>query len=116
MSEKIKLPTGKEIEVSETNKVSDGFHTFGELYDHRFALFSALSAALPKLAWKSRLHDDGTMWEGWFVCGVNLPSGQVRYHYSMSNWEKLHSKEIANSPAWDGKSDEIKNLLEFAEK
>ena len=30
----------------DTNLISDGYHTFGELYDHRFALFLARLATL----------------------------------------------------------------------
>jgi hypothetical protein len=52
--------------------VSDGYHTFAELYQHRFALFLALCRAL-EMGWKSRLHADGTMYPGWFIAGIELP-------------------------------------------
>ena len=60
--------------------VSDGYHTFKELYDHRIALFVALITALMqqeyhpanKTCWKSKKHSDGTMLDGWFIAGIGL--------------------------------------------
>jgi len=46
-----------------TDAVSDGFHTFGELYRHRAALFSVICNVFKEKAWKSRLHSDGTMFD-----------------------------------------------------
>jgi hypothetical protein len=45
-------------------KVSDGFHIFDDLFEHRTTLFIKLMNSYPELSWKSRLHDDGTMFEG----------------------------------------------------
>ena len=43
--------------------VSDGYHCFGELYEHRMTLFAVIVKQNKSRAWKSKQHDDGTMFE-----------------------------------------------------
>lgn len=83
--------------------ISDGYHTFGELYDHRTKLFAALVNSLPSiLTWKSKLHADGTMYDGMFIAGIDTGYGQATYHCEMGYWDLFHCKEIDNAPTWDG--------------
>ncbi len=72
-----------------TGQISDGYHTFDELYDHRYTLYVALMLSHPELSWRTLLHDDGTSFDGWFVAGMSLPTGDVSYHLPMSFWDKL---------------------------
>lgn len=99
--------------------VSDGYHTFGELYDHRFALFCLLSALMPMFAWRSKKHHDGTMFEGgYFVCGLNFPSGSITYHYKLERWDKLnHVQTLDLAPKWDGhdSKDVIQRIHRYAD-
>lgn len=37
-----------------TKEISDGHHTFGELYRHRIILFCTLCNLLPEISWKSK--------------------------------------------------------------
>jgi len=37
-----------------TKEISDGHHTFGELYRHRITLFCTLCNLLPEISWKSK--------------------------------------------------------------
>ena len=37
-----------------TKDISDGYHTFQELYEHRIILFSALCNVYPDISWKSK--------------------------------------------------------------
>lgn len=63
--------------------VSDGHHTFNELYDHRAKLFLALCRAYPWTAWRSKKrHDNETdpMFDSMFIVGINTPDGPVTYH------------------------------------
>jgi len=83
-----------------TGETSDGYHTFNELYEHRHALFSALCKFTD--SWKSKLHSDGTMFDGWFIAGINTPAGQATYHLPMSWWDCVHAKELEQAPDWDG--------------
>ena len=89
----------------ECGKVSDGHHTFDELYDHRNILFLRLMKAMPKLAWFSRLHADGSGYEGWFIVGLNLPTGVVTYNVHDRMWDyalTTDAKQLERAPEWDG--------------
>lgn len=91
-----------EMENEITGETSDGYHTFDELYQHRYALFAALAHTYGDKSWKSQKHQDGTMWDGWFVAGIELPTGQITYHLPVSVWMKFPAQEIERAPAWDG--------------
>lgn len=91
----------------DTDQISDGYHTFGELYAHRSALFIALMATHPKLSWYSLGHDDGTpMYSGMFIAGMDLPTGQVTYHLMMDPWwgmlQQLPIAQLSVARPWDG--------------
>lgn len=82
---------------------SDGYHTFNELYHHRAVLFSKIVEFAKEAAWKSRLHAEGTMFEGYFIVGVETPDGQATYHYKIDPyWEMFDCKEVERAPIWDG--------------
>lgn len=89
-------------------QISDGYHTFNELYEHRAALFIALMMSHPDLAWVADRHDDGSMFDGFFIVGMDLPTGQVTYHLKRDPWFGIIDKcsaEIrwtAFAPLWDG--------------
>ena len=92
-----------------TNKISDGYHTFGELYEHRITLYIALCRKLEKgRVWRSRAHSDGSIWEGWFVLGIGDKSGeQITYHLPMSKWQETDFAEtLDKSPDYDGHTSE----------
>ena len=102
MSNELRLPC-------DVGDVSDGFHTFNELYDHRQTLFVALANRVSTKAWKSRLHADGTMFEGpedWFIAGLRLPSGDITYHLEGRFWDLLRVEELECAPEWDGHTPE----------
>jgi len=93
----------------DTNQISDGYHTFGELYDHRIALFIMLCKFMQLFdreydIWKSKLHHDGTGYDGWFIMGIGQQKGgQISYHLPMSQWDKTYFvKELDTAPEWDG--------------
>lgn len=90
----------KEESLSE---LSDGYHTFDELYHHRAVLFAVLCSKFKSKAWKSKLHDDGTMYEGMFIVGINTPMGQATYHYDIDPyWDMFNIKERKKAPKFDG--------------
>lgn len=86
-----------------TGKISDGYHTFDELYEHRIALFLALCRQIPANVWRSRLHDDGSYFDGWFLLGINKQKGkQITYHLPNSKWDETNFAEtLEKSPEWD---------------
>lgn len=87
------------IKVGEIN---DGYHTFNELYDHRMILFSVICNTYKDKAWKSWLHEDGTMFDNYFIVGITTPKGDYSYHYHKDHWDKFNVKELKNAPKWDG--------------
>jgi hypothetical protein len=115
----------------ETNDISDGYHTFGELYEHRIALFIALVNRIYKdygsvvlaavggdmIPWKSKQHHDGTMFDGeWFIAGIGTTKGhQISYHLPLKYWDKLRCVAYDKAPVWDGHTpaDVVERLLEL---
>lgn len=98
-----------QIEIpGDVQDVSDGYHSFRELYQHRCTLFAALCQAYASRAWRAKLHHDGTGFDGWFIAGlaVPLPGGDkhITYHLPMSDWhlfdDVYDTRERA--PEWDG--------------
>ena len=82
--------------------ISDGYHTFEELYYHRMILFSLLCKAHKDKAWKSKQHHDGTMFDGDFIVGICTPEGQYTYHYDLGYWDEFDVKELDCAPEYDG--------------
>lgn len=86
-------------------EVSDGYHTFNELYYYRMLYNAAFFNLLPK-DWvhKSKRHHTGEecFGGGWFIVMANLPTGQVSNHYELKDWDlfKVSEKEFADE--WDG--------------
>jgi len=92
---------------------SDGHHTFNELYHHRAILFSVICNANKSISWKSKLHDDGTMYDGMFIVGIDTPEGQATYHYDIEPyWNMFDVQELDNAPKFDGHTpdDAIKRI------
>lgn len=104
-----KLPVIEALEVPETGigDMSDGWHTFNELYHHRAILFSVICNKFPDRAWKSKKHHEGDMFEGMFIVGIDTPEGQATYHYDTNPyWDMFKVKELDSAPPWDGHSAE----------
>lgn len=105
----------------ETDKISDGFHTFGELYDHRRALSAVLARVLhgaEGAAWRSKAHhpEDSPIFNGYFIVGMDLPTGTITYHYKLEHWGDFAGiPELEHAPKWDGAeaSDTVTRLLEW---
>ena len=98
-------PTADVVEVPEIGigNLSDGYHTFNELYHHRAILFSVICNSMPDKAWKSKLHDTGDMFENMFIVGIETPNGQATYHYDIEPyWDMFKVKELEKAPKWDG--------------
>lgn len=102
-----------------TNDISDGFHTFGELYEHRIRLFITLCnwnmMYADASAWVSQLHSDGSKCEGWFIMGIGREKGeQISYHLPMSYWGECSdfASVLPQAPEFDGhtSADVLKRL------
>ena len=94
-------------EVYNTNNISDGYHTFGELYEHREVLTAALCQMLVLIygedkCWKSTKHSDGTMYDNMFIVGIETISGTATYHYDQQFWDDFDIKILDKAPEFDG--------------
>lgn len=87
-------------------KVSDGYHTMDELYEHRIALYITLCqfAKHKTAVWKSKKHSDGSVMEGWFILGINKIAGtQITYHIPLKYWDECRDIETLEvAPEFDG--------------
>lgn len=88
----------------DTGNISDGYHTFDELYYHRCVLFSLICNQNDVVAWKSKQHFTGDMYDGMFIVGIETPYGQVTYHYDLKYWDMFNVTELETAPEWDGSS------------
>ena len=104
------IPTADVVEIPKggIGNLSDGYHTFNELYHHRAILFSVICNSMPDKAWKSKLHDTGDMFDGMFIVGIETPEGQATYHYDIEPyWDMFKVKELEKAPKWDGHTPQI---------
>lgn len=105
------------FDVERIGEISDGSHTFDELYHHRMILFSVICNSHKDIAWKSWLHHDGTMYDDYFIVGMNTPEGQFSYHYHKDWWDYFKVPELEHAPEFDGHtSDDIVRLLSLIDK
>lgn len=92
-------------------KVSDGYHTFDELYEFRKVYNAALfnewgqtqTLCLNPLrvtkqydVHKSWRHHDGELCFGgdWFIVVAMLPTGQISNHYHKDDWDLFRIPEV----------------------
>ena len=120
------IKNAKEELGMETDLISDGWHSFGELYDFRLA-YNALSfnslyllsrvdgKISPKVkttidyvktsiktdVHKSWKHHDGEWCFGeekkWFIVAAKLPTGVITNHYKADHWDLFKIPEFDKS-------------------
>ena len=96
-----------------TSRMSDGYHTFADLYEQRLILSAALAKNNPH-AWKSKRHEDGSVpfGGGWFIMGFDTDEGCYTYHYELKDWDLFQCKELDKGKPWDGHtSKDVRRLL-----
>lgn len=97
----------------DVEKISDGYHTFADLYEQRLILSAALAKNNPH-AWKSKRHEDGSVpfGGGWFIMGFDTDEGCYTYHYELKDWDLFQCKELDKGKPWDGHtSKDVRRLL-----
>lgn len=96
--------------VFDSGSISDGFHSFDELYEYRMAynaaLFNEFALNGKYDVHKSLRHADGELCfgGGWFVVVAELPGGQITNHYPVKDWEHFRIPEREKAAEWDGHS------------
>ena len=100
--------------VDEIDDVSDGFHTFRQLYYQRMILFAAIVKQNKDKAWKSLRHEDGELCfgGGWFIVGIDTPEGSFTYHYEDNYFSLFDCEELECGKHWDGHTEkDVTRLL-----
>jgi hypothetical protein len=102
--------------------VGDEHHKIDELYEHRYRLFLALVKIYDNyitpmgcnvLCWKTKKHDDGTMFPDFFLLGMTVTkrsfiSGipdetyDISYHLPIRFWNMINVMETPKAPPYDG--------------
>lgn len=102
-------PYQENITKEDKGNVSDGYHTFNELYEFRLLYNASMFNELAKQGFydvhKSKLHSDGEYPFGdsnWFIVMAELPTGQISNHYEMKDWDLFQIPEKEKANAWDG--------------
>ena len=129
----------KDEKIISTKNISDKWHTFEDLYNHRMAFNIALCNMLRKrngleealynefpssvtpyephtYCYKSKRHHDNEndpMFEGSFIVVIESPNGQISYHYKLAEWDKFKIEEREEANKYDGHTpeDTIKRLI-----
>ena len=89
-------------------EISDGYHTFNELYEYRLLYNAAFFNEFAKQelydVHKSKKHSDGKeCFDGsWFIVMAELPTGQISNHYELKDWELFQVPEKEKANKWDG--------------
>lgn len=108
--------------------ISDGYHTFDELYYYRLCYNASFINTLVKLieenpdkfkdikVCKSKKHFGGEpcYGGGWFIVMINTPWGQISNHYKLEYWDMFNCRAINVSWKWDGHS--MKEAMERLNK
>ena len=114
--EDIKKDYDQEKHHGQGHQLADDYHTMSELYYHRMVLFATICKLAKEkghTVFRSKQHQDGSMFEGYFIVGIETPEGQYSYHYNLKYWnyfDMVDTYEFA--PEWDGsKADDLYRLL-----
>ena len=100
--------------VAEIDDLSDGFHTFRQLYYQRMMLFATIVKQNKDKAWKSLRHEDGELCfgGGWFIVGIDTPEGSYTYHYEDYYYSLFDCEELERGKHWDGHTEkDVTRLL-----
>lgn len=99
---KDKLP--HQLPDFDENQISDGYHTFDELYEFRKMYNAAFANSFYKetshhyapSVYKSWRHSDGELCfgGGWFIVVIILPTGQISNHYKTDEWDLFQIPEV----------------------
>lgn len=113
------IPAADVVEVPPTGieDVSDGYHTFRQLYYQRMMLFATIVKQNKDRAWKSLRHENGELCfgGGWFIVGIDTPEGSYTYHYEDSYFSLFDCEELECGKHWDGHTEEdVTRLLSLS--
>ena len=85
--------------MNNTGNISDGYHTFNELYEFRklynALLFNEWAKHHKYNVHKSKKHNNGELcFDGkYFIVVALLPTGQISNHYKIEDWDLFNIPE-----------------------
>lgn len=102
-----------DIDIGE---ISDGYHTFNQLYHQRAILFATIVNQNKDKSWKSFKHEDGKYCFDsngeWFIVGIDTKEGSYTYHYEKKYWDYFKCQELECAKKWDGHTEkDVTRLL-----
>ena len=109
----------KMAHIDDISDLSDGYHTFKQLYYQRMILFAALVKQNRDKAWKSLRHEDGEpcFGGGWFIVGIDTPEGSYTYHYEDKYFSLFDCAELERGKHWDGHTEkDVTRLLSLEQE
>ena len=97
---------------SDVEEISDGYHSFNELYKYRMlynaAFFNLLSKTNKVI--KSKKHSDGSIPfndSNWFIVQAKLENGKIiSNHYEIKDWNMFKIPEAKVAMPWSGSTPE----------
>lgn len=95
------------------SRVSDGRHSFKELYEYRklynALLFNMWACENMYSVHKSKKHGDGELCfgGGYFIVMATTRYGQISNHYRLEDWGLFKCPEREMADEWDGHTPEI---------
>ena len=96
--------------IKDIKDLSDGYHTFNQLYHQRAVLFAIIVNQNKDISWKSFKHSDGHYCfdeDGeMFIVGIDTPKGSYTYHYHKKYWDMFKCQELEYGKEWDGQTEE----------
>lgn len=128
------------LRPDEIGQLSDGYHTFDDLYRFRMLYHAAfvnqldarefendrhpMTARRRPSTVKSWKHSDGEpcFGGGWFIVVTHLwdsvdgkPAGQISNHYEAEHWDLFQVPEVEEAPVFDGHAtaDVVERLEKF---
>lgn len=106
------------LSLEDKINISDGYHSFNELYNHRASLTALLFNEWANRGvynvCKSKRHINGEKcFNGdMFIVLATLPAGNISYHYKMEEWGKFQIPEIPKqNHEWDYTPQDVENRL-----
>lgn len=111
------------MEDEYVQQISDGSHTFKELYETRNALTLVVLKLLRKQGftpWYSLQQFDGNMPAGYFLCGFEMGGKMISFHVQVGYLPLFIPicKELHTAPEWDGSTSQDHNdaMIDFSQK
>lgn len=99
----LKILNAKELEL----EISDGYHTFTDVYNHRIMLFLLVISLLKKSNSTIKIWYANSEEIGWYIVGIDFENGKKRvsYHLPTSSKEyldKMNVEYLDKLPEYDG--------------